>query len=57
MLNKKREYLESKCKFGLMMPRLLILFTNKKKDTLESLYLYNETKSYYPLKSADPWLA
>ena len=29
MLKKKKS--ESKCKFGLMMPKLLILFINKKK--------------------------
>ena len=31
MLGKKKKYLESKCKFGFMMPKLLILFINKKK--------------------------
>ena len=57
MLDKKKKYSESKCKFGFMMPKLLISFINKKKkDTLEPLYLYNETKSYL-LKSADPRLA
>ena len=31
MLNKKKKYSESKCKFGFVMPKLLILFINKKK--------------------------
>ena len=30
MLEKKRKYSETRCKFGLVMPKLLILFINKK---------------------------
>ena len=51
------KYLESKCKFGLMMPKLLILFINKKKIPWNPCIHTMKQKSYYLLKSADPRLA
>ena len=55
MLEKKKS--ETKCNFGLLMPKLLILFINKKRIPWNPRIRTMKQKSYYLLKSADPWLA
>ena len=57
MLNKKNIYLEYKCKFGLVMPKLLLLFINKKMIPWNPYICTMKQKSYYLLKSAVPRLA
>ena len=57
MLDKKKKYSEYKCKFGLVMPKLLILFINKKKIPWNPCIHTIKQKSYYLLKSAVPQLA
>ena len=57
MLDLKKKYSESKCKFGFMMPKLLILFKNKKKIPWNPCIHTMKQKSFYLLKSAVPWQA
>ena len=57
MLEKKRKQSETKCNFGLLMPKLLILFVDKKNIPWNPRIRTMKQKLYYLLKSADPRLA